>query len=151
MPTEISREGLLFTHGTVQAGTAARWKTFSHFPPTFSFTTRVWWSSQQAHSCSGHLSIIFSSKGREKACDQNWYHMSRKRHPLSTSRDIIEYRSYFNGQTTYSKSHNLGVVKTGVGLGISDSQTSAFQRALAFWCTDYKKESLYYSGKNNLD
>lgn len=37
VPAGISREGLLFIHGSVQAGTAARWMTFSHFPANFLF------------------------------------------------------------------------------------------------------------------
>lgn len=32
VPAELSREGLLFIHGIVQAWTAVRWMTFSHFP-----------------------------------------------------------------------------------------------------------------------
>lgn len=32
LPAEISREELLFTHGTIQAETAVGWMCFSHFP-----------------------------------------------------------------------------------------------------------------------
>lgn len=53
MPADISGEGPLFISGTAQAGTAARWITFSHFPDSllnhpcmmvWPVSTQMWWA-----------------------------------------------------------------------------------------------------------